>query len=115
MSTKTAKRKLKIFPGRGLTGRDIKNRIRNRTLQGQVFDEDSYQLDESMDKFNKASKVEQIRLAKENSKEIAEIQRKLDAANKRNEQKAHEAEIERKVQEKLKEMAKEELKNNPQK
>ena len=51
--------KLKIIPGRGLTGRDIKNRLRNRTLEGQVFGNEAYTLDESMDEFMKMSTVQQ--------------------------------------------------------
>lgn len=105
--------KLKIFPGRGLSGKDIKNRLRNRTLQGQVFGEESYMLDENMAKFTKMSKVEQIQAARENNSAMKETQRKLEHADSARKQKLAEQEIERKVQEKLKEMGKEQLKQQP--
>lgn len=111
MATTTAKPKLKIFPGRGLTGKDIKNRLRNRTLQGQTFGEDSYMLDENMAKFTKMSRVEQIQAARENNSAMRDVQRKLDEANNANKKRLAEQEIERKVQEKLREMGREQFKS----
>lgn len=78
MATTYAKQKLKIFPGRGLSGKDIKNRLRNRTLQAQTFGEESYMVDENMAKFTKMSKVEQIQAARENNSAMREAQRKLE-------------------------------------
>lgn len=112
--TKSKSNKLKIIPGRGLTGRDIKNRLRNRTLEGQTFGNEHYTLDESMDKFTKMSKVEQIAAVKENNAAIQKIQRQLDEVTNKQEQRQKEQEIERRVQEKMKEIAKQELENQNQ-
>jgi len=109
MTTKAAKNPLKIIPGRGLTGRDIKNRLNNRTLEGQSFGNEHYTMDEEMARFTKMTKVEQITAVKENSKKIKDIQERLDKAASYAEQRKMEAEIERKVQAKLQELGKQQF------
>lgn len=101
MTTQSLK-KLKIIPGRGLTGRDIKNRLRNRTLEGQTFGSEAYTLDENINKFMKMSTVEKLEAAKANSKEIQRIQKSLEEATNKQKQRQQEHEIERKVQERMK-------------
>lgn len=108
MTTQT-KSKLKIIPGRGLSGKDIKNRLRNRTLEGQTFGEEAYTLDERMGEFMKMSTTERINAARENYKKVREIQNKLDEATNKQKQRIQEQEIERKVQDRLKELGKEQL------
>jgi len=104
--------KLKIIPGRGLTGRDIKNRLNNRTLEGQIFGKEAYTLDENMDAFMKMSTVEQREAIKKNGEKIREIQSNLEQVDNARKQRQHEQEIERKVQERMKEIGKEQFKNN---
>jgi len=111
MATTTA-RKLKIIPGRGLTGRDIKNRLRNRTLEGQAFGDESYTLDESMVSFTKLTKVEQIEAARKNGEKVREIKRNLEGIEQQQRKRQEEAEIERKVQAKLQEIARQQFDNN---
>ncbi|AXH74805.1 MAG: hypothetical protein [Microviridae sp.] len=108
MPTQT-KSKLKIIPGRGLTGKDIKNRLRNRTLEGQTFGPEAYAIDENMNAFMKMSTVERLEAAKANASEIRRIQNNLDEANNKQKQKMQEQEIERKVQERMKEIGKEQI------
>lgn len=103
---KTTAPKLKIIPGRGLTGRDIKNRLRNRTLEGNTFGKEAYTLDESMDEFMKMSSTEQRAAIKANGEKIKEIHKDLEDANNARKQRWHEQEIERKVQERMKEIGK---------
>lgn len=105
--------KLKIIPGRGLTGRDIKNRLRNRTLSGQTFGDDAYTLEEDMVAFSKMSKIEQINEARQNSEKVKKMQNKLEEASNKLEQQKQEKEIERKVQDKLKELGKQESEKQP--
>jgi len=102
----TTQTKLKIIPGRGLTGKDIKNRLRNRTLEGQTFGSEAYAIDENMNAFMKMSTVERLEAAKANAQEIKRIQNTLDETNNKMKQRQQEQEIERKVQDRLKEMAK---------
>lgn len=107
MNTNT---KLKIIPGRGLTGKDIKNRLRNRTLEGQTFGPEHYTIDEEMVNFTKMSKIEQINAARQNAKQVREIQNKLEETNNKIKQRQQEQEIERKVQERLKAAGEEQMK-----
>lgn len=102
----TTQTKLKIIPGRGLTGKDIKNRLRNRTLEGQTFGSEAYAIDENMNAFMKMSTVERLETAKANNTEIRRIQKTLDETNNKIKQRQQEQEIERKVQDKLKELGK---------
>lgn len=111
MKTQTAPR-LKIIPGRGLTGRDIKNRLRNRTLEGEKFGNEAYTLDESMDEFMKMSTVQQREAIKANGEKIREIQKNLDGVENQRKQRQQEQEIERKVQERMKEIGKEQFKKD---
>lgn len=104
--------KLKIIPGRGLTGRDIKNRLRNRTLEGQVFGNEAYTLDESMDEFMKMSTVQQREAIKANGQKIREIQKNLEGVDNQRKQRQQEQEIERMVQERIKEIGKEQFKKD---
>jgi len=104
--------KLKIIPGRGLTGRDIKNRLKNRTLEGQIFGKEAYTLDESMDEFMKMNTVQQREAIKKNGEKIREIQSNLEQVDNARKQRQHEQEIERKVQERMKEIGKEQFKND---
>ena len=104
--------KLKIIPGRGLNGRDIKNRLRNRTLEGQVFGNEAYTLDENMDAFMKMSSVEQRNAIKANGEKIREIQKNLEGVDNQRKQRQQEQEIERKVQERMKEIGKEQFKKD---
>lgn len=106
----TTQTKLKIIPGRGLTGKDIKNRLRNRTLEGQTFGSEAYAIDENMNAFMKMSTVERLEAAKANTQEIRKIQNKLDEATNKQIQRQQEQEIERKVQNRLKELSKEQTK-----
>ena len=103
---------LKIIPGRGLTGRDIKNRLRNRTLEGQVFGNEAYTMNESMDEFMKMSTTEQRAAIKENGAKIKEIQKSIGEAENARVQRQMEQEIERKVQERMKEIGKEQFKKD---
>lgn len=102
----TTQTKLKIIPGRGLTGKDIKNRLRNRTLEGQTFGPEAYAIDENMNAFMKMSTVERLEAAKANAQEIRKIQASLDETANKQKQRQQEQEIERKVQDRLKEMGK---------
>ena len=104
--------KLKIIPGRGLTGRDIKNRLKNRTLEGQVFGNEAYTLDEEMDKFMKMSTVEQRAAIKENGEKIREIQKNLEGVDNQRKQRQQEQEIERKVQARMQEIGREQFKKD---
>lgn len=106
----TTQTKLKIIPGRGLTGKDIKNRLRNRTLEGQTFGSEAYAIDENMNAFMKMSTVERLEAAKANNTEIKRIQNTLEEATNKQKQRQQEQEIERKVQERMKEIGKDELK-----
>lgn len=103
------KSKLKIIPGRGLSGRDIKNRLRNRTLEGQMYGREAYTVDEEMDKFMKMSQVEQREAIKNNSEKIKEIQANLETVDNARKQRQQQQEIERRVQDKLKELGKQEF------
>lgn len=107
----TTQPKLKIIPGRGLTGKDIKNRLRNRTLEGQTFGSEAYAIDENMNAFMKMSTVERLEAAKANAQEIRRIQNNLDEATNKQKQRKQEQEIERKVQERMKTIGKEQLAN----
>lgn len=111
---KTTTPKLKIIPGRGLTGRDIKNRLRNRTLEGQTFGSESYTLNENMDEFMKMSTVQQREAIKANGEKIREIQKNLEGVDNQRKQRQQEQEIERKVQERMKEIGKEQFKKDQQ-
>lgn len=111
MKTTTAP-KLKIIPGRGLTGRDIKNRLRNRTLEGQTFGNEAYTLDESMDEFMKMSTVQQREAIKANGEKIRKIQKDLEGVDNQRKQRQQEQEIERKVKARMEEIAKEQSKND---
>jgi len=106
---KTTTPKLKIIPGRGLTGRDIKNRLRNRTLEGQIFGNESYTLDENMDEFMKMSTVQQREAIKLNAIKVKEIQDKLNQVDNARKRREQEQQIEKIVQERMKEIGKEEV------
>jgi len=108
----TKQTKLKIIPGRGLTGKDIKNRLRNRTLEGQTFGEESYTLDEQMVAFTKMTKIEQVNAARANAAEVRNIQRDLEEVNNKQQQRMKEQEIERRVNEKMKVIGREQV-NKP--
>ena len=114
MKTTTAA-KLKIIPGRGLSGRDIKNRLRNRTLEGQTFGAEAYTLDENMNEFLKMSTVQQRNAIKANGEKIREIQKELEGVDNARKQRQQEQEIERKVQERMKEIGKEQFKKDQNK
>lgn len=108
--TKSTKR-LKIIPGRGLTGRDIQKRLRNRTLEGQTFGEDAYAMNEDMNDFMKMNKVERLNAARANNAKMREIQNKLDTETNEKKQKQQQQNIENEIQKRLAEMRKEEPKN----
>lgn len=108
----TTQTKLKIIPGRGLTGKDIKNRLRNRTLEGQVFGGEHYTLDERMDEFQKMSKVEQVNAARQNAQEIKQLQRQMEDMTNKQKQRQQEQEIERKVQDRIKQLGKQQQNSN---
>lgn len=101
------RRKLKLFPGRGLDGKDIKQRLKNRTLEGQVFGDDAYMVDQKMIEFERASTVERIRLARENAQKIKNAQAVLDEATNERQKREQQQAIERMAQERLAELRKE--------
>lgn len=101
--------KLKVIPGRGLSGRALKARLKNRTLEGQSFGSENYTLDEDMVEFTKLSKVEQVNAARANAQKVKEIKRNLETVANANKKRMDELEINRKVQEKLKQIAAEQL------
>lgn len=111
MTTKTSTRKLKLIPGRGLSGRDIKARLRNRTLSGQTFGPDAYMLDENMDEFMKMSTVERVNKIRENNRRINQIQAKLDKATSEKSKREQEQKIEQEVQKRMNEIGKQHSKN----
>lgn len=104
-------KKLKIIPGRGLTGRDIKARLKNRTLQGQLFGDDQYMIDEEMGKFTKMNKVEQIEAVRANNKKIAEAEGKLQETTYRKHKAEEEARIEREVKIRMEKLGKQQVQN----
>lgn len=101
--------KLKIIPGRGLTGKELKIRLRNRTMTGSSYGEESYMQDESMLAFTKMNRVQQIEAAKANAAEVRRIQNELEYAETKRQARLKDQEIERKVQEKLKELANQQI------
>lgn len=107
--SKSTKR-LKIIPGRGLTGRDIQKRLRNRTLEGQTFGEDAYAMNEDMNEFMKMNKVERLNAAKANNDKMREIQIKLDNESNAKKRKEQEQHFENEIQKRMAAMRKEEPK-----
>lgn len=101
--TKSTKR-LKIIPGRGLTGIDIKKRLRNRTLEGQTFGDDAYAMNDEMNDFMRMNKVEQLNAARANNLKMHELQNKLDNVFNEKQKKLQEQQIETKIQKRLKEI-----------
>lgn len=97
---------IKVIPGRSVTGKELKARLRNKTLEGQVFGNDAYTLDEEMTKFMKMSRVEQINAIKANNKEIKRMQQSLDNETNEKQRKQQAAAIDRAVEKRLKEMNK---------
>lgn len=112
MTTKSTG-KLKLIPGRGLTGIDIKKRLRNRTLEGQIFGSDAYAMNEEMNKFMKMSKTEQIAKVRSNNIEIKKLQNKLEQETNEQKRKLQEQDIENKIQERIKEIVKQQSQQKP--
>lgn len=100
---------LKIIPGRGLSGRELKRRLHNRTMSGSTYGDESYMQDESMVAFTKMNKIEQIRAAKENAAEVRRIQNELENAESKRQERLKEQEIERRVNEKMKSIANQQI------
>jgi len=100
---------LKIIPGRGLSGRELKMRLRNRTMSGSSFGEESYMQDESMLAFTKMNRVQQIEAAKANAAEVRRIQSELEHAETKRQARMKEQEIERRVSEKMKSIANQQI------
>lgn len=98
--------KLKVIPGRAVTGKDIKRRLKNKTIVPGQYGEQDYTLDEEMYRFRKMSKTEQINAMKENNKKIAEMQQRLAEVADKNYQKQQQAQIEAEVNKRLAEKLK---------
>lgn len=98
--------KIKVIKGRSVTGRELKARLRNKTLEGQTFGADAYTLDEEMTKFMRMSRVEQIEAIKKNNANIRKMQSDLDNENNEKKRKQQQNAIDRAVENRLKEMAK---------
>lgn len=108
-STKSTSR-LKIIPGRGLTGRDIQRRLRNRTLEGQIFGDDAYTINEEINEFMKMNTVERINQAREKSKQLKELQNKLDNSIKERDQKLLDQKLENEVKKRMEAISKKQQK-----
>lgn len=101
--------KLKVIPGRGLSGRALKARLKNRTLDGMSFGAEHYTTDEEMVNFTKLSKVEQVNQARQNAQKVRDIKRNLEELAEANKKRIEEAEIERRIQAKLKEIGQQQI------
>jgi len=86
--------------------KDLSASLNQGTKEVQTFGEEAYMLNEEMDKYMKMSKTEQIAATRENSQKLANIQKELEGATDKRKQRMQEQEIERKVQERLNELGK---------
>lgn len=94
---------LKVIPGRGLNGKDIKRRLKNKTLQGELFGSESYLVDKEMLAHTKLNKVQQVLAAREGERKIAEMEEKLQRKNDEKNRKQEEERINRLAEAKMKE------------
>jgi len=70
-------KKLKVIPGRGLSGRDLKRRLNNRTAIQASLGPEHYTLDEQMTKFTRMSRTEQVSEIRRNNAQIKQLQDSL--------------------------------------
>lgn len=104
---------VKIIPGRTVSGKDIRSRMKNKTIREGVYGDGDYSTDEDLLAFTKMSRIEQMNHLRENAKKIAEMQNQLDEATNRKRKRDEEARIEREVQSRLQKLGKESITQQP--
>lgn len=94
----------KVIPGLSLTSKDIRSRLRNRTIQPEHYDNSAYIQSEELIAIQKMNKVEREMAARQNQKEIEEIQSRLDKTLNAKKAKQEEQRIDKLANDRLKQL-----------